>query len=107
MTSINLIPDDLGLQRLKSENTQPATARAVTAVTPVPAEQADQPHPRPPQQRRTAGEQRKGERRRGERRSKRDPVLLDTRAPQDRRHTRDRRDEEAETQPADHLDLYV
>lgn len=108
MTSINLIPDDLGVQRLKSENAQPSTTRAVTPVAPYPTEQANQPHPRPPVPARARNEQRKRERRRGERRRKQDPILLDTRSSQDRRHIRDRRDdEEAKARPAPSLDLYV
>ena len=105
MTFINLIPDDLGVQRLKSENTQPGTARAVTPVEPYPSQQANQPQPLPvpPPRRRN---QRKGERRRGERRQRQEPVILDTRT-SDRRTSPDRREDEAEAASPPHLDLFV
>ena len=106
MTFINLIPDDLGVQRLKSENTQPGTARAVTPVEPYPSQQANQPQPLPvpPPRRRNP---RKGERRRGERRQRQEPVILDTRGQQDRRGVPDRREDEAENKAPPRLDLYV
>jgi hypothetical protein len=106
VTFINLIPDDLGVQRLKSENTQPSAARAVTPVDPYPSQQANQPQPLPvpPRRRRKP---RKGERRGGERRKRQEPVILDTRGSQDRRERADRREDEAEAGPPPHLDLFV
>lgn len=107
MTFINLIPDDLGVQRLKSENAQPGTTRAVTPVDPYPSQQANQPQPLPLPPRRNRRKPRKGERRAGERRKRQEPVILDTRASQDRRETADRREDEAESRPPPRIDLYV
>lgn len=107
MTFINLIPDDLGVQRLKSENAQPATARAVTPVEPYPSQQANQPPALPVPSRRKRREQRRAERRRKDRRQRQEPVILDTRSAQDRRAMADRREDEAEAQAQTHLDLYV
>jgi hypothetical protein len=107
MTFINLIPDDLGVQRLKSENAQPGATRAVTPVEPYPSQQANQPAPLPVPPRRKRREQRKAERRRQERRQQQDPVILDTRSSQDRRQVSDRREDEAENKAPPRLDLYV
>jgi hypothetical protein len=107
MTFINLIPDDLGVQRLKSANTQPGTTRAVTPVDPYPSQQANQPQPLPVPNRRQRREQRRAERRRQERRQHQEPLILDTRATQDRRQITDRREDEAETKPLPRLDLFV
>ena len=105
MTFINLIPDDLGVQRLKSDNAQPGAARAVTPVDPYPSQQANQPQPLPvPPRRRN---QRKGDRRRGDRRQRQDAVILDTRAGQDRREPGDRREDARGDTPPPRLDLYV
>jgi hypothetical protein len=107
MTFINLIPDDLGIQRLKSENAQPGTTRAVTPVEPYPSQQANQPQALPVPPPRKRRKPRKGERRAGERRKRQEPVILDTRASQDRREITDRREDEAETRPPPRIDLFV
>ena len=107
MTFINLIPDDLGVQRLKAENAQPGTARAVTPVDPYPSQQANQPQPLPIPPRRGRRKPRKGNRRGEQRRKHQERVILDTRDSQDRRQLADRREDEAETRPPAHLDLYV
>lgn len=107
MTFINFIPDDLGVQRLKAENAKPGSANAVTAVDPYPAEEAGQPHPRPPLRRRQAHEQRAGERRRGDRRRKQEPVLLDTRSHHERRRQPDRREENGAEPAAPSIDLFA
>lgn len=107
MTFINLIPDDLGIQRLKAENAKPGTANAVTPVDPYPTEQANQPHPRARQLRRSAREVRQGDRRRGERRQRQEPVLLDTRSHRERRRQSDRREQAAAQKPAPSVDLFA
>lgn len=109
MTFINLIPDDLGLQRLKSDNAQPGSARAVTPVDPYPTQQPGQAHPKPMVLRREEPEQRKRERRHGERRQQQLPVVLDTRTPHDRRGIGDRRDTggRAQHRPTNRLNLFA
>lgn len=107
MTFINLITDDLGVQRLKSQNAQPPATRAVTSVEPYPSQQANQPAPLPVAPRRKRREQRKAERRGKERRQHQNPVILDTRTSQDRRQVTGRREDEAENKAPPRLDLYV
>jgi hypothetical protein len=110
MTSINLIPDDLGVQRLRRENSRPASTGSVTAVDPYPAEQPGQSHPERRLATRRMSERRQGERRRGERRREQVAVLLDTRSRHDRRSARDRRrqaGQESSVATRSGLDLYA
>ncbi len=88
MTSINLRPDDSGIQSLKKENTtsQPTPAREVSALAPsARAHSVTEQPPLPPQTQSQPAvyqgvERRKGERRKGEKR-----VILDTRDKRERR----------------------
>ena len=108
MTFINFIPDDLGVQRLKSDNAQPGSARAVTAVEPYPAQQPGQPHPAPMVLRRQRDDKRKQERRAEDRRKQQEPVLLDTRIPNHRRRAADRRENaEQDAVPLKELNLFA
>ncbi len=95
MTFINLIPDDLGVQRLKSDNAQPGATRAVPPVDPYPTQQPGQPAQPPVQARRGKRDHRKNDRRQGDRRQRQEPVLLDTRSGQNRRKSTGRRTEES------------
>lgn len=95
MTSINLRPDDSGIQSLKKENTASPVERAVSALLPTtrtPAVSEYPPTPPQPQIPAYTGP----ERRRGERRKNQQPVILDTR---DKRERRRNTQDSAEPQP--------
>lgn len=88
MTTINLIPDDAGVQKLRADNEAPTTTHGVSATS---ATHKVEKHPRSYEQvqsvsqARRYGERRKGERRQGERRIGKQPVMLDTRSHRERR----------------------
>ena len=108
MANINLIPDDLAVQALRSQNARHGTAEAVTPVDPYPAQQAGQPRSqsRPPHL--VARDNRRGDRRKEDRRKKQVPVILDTRTPHNRRRIGDRRQDVTDETPAPvPLNLYA
>lgn len=84
MTSINLRPDDSGIQSLKKENTASPVERAVSALLPTTRTQPVSEYPpTPPQPQIPAYTG--PERRRGERRKHQQAVILDTRDKRERR----------------------
>lgn len=106
MTTFNIRPDDTGIRNLKNDNARPASTPQVDNVPPTPAahpikaglvspverESLPRPHPPavPPAQPQTPPEPRpqlllEDRRQRKERREKQVPVILDTRARQQRR----------------------
>lgn len=112
MQWISLVPEDAGLQRLKSDNRRPVITRDVDAVSPYPSVHAlrigdGTQHESPPHRERRASERRTGRDRRKQQR----PVLLDTRSKHDRRAIGNRRAiETADTEQHPqrvHLDLYA
>jgi|GEM_PF-3819039 len=98
MTSINMPPDDAALKVRppSSDERTVKPAEAYPVITPVKQHEEGQKtpralHPRPPR------------RRQGERRQRDEPVLLDTRAGEDRR--REEKRDDADTPP--HIDDYA
>lgn len=104
MTSINLRPDDSGIQSLKKENTASPVERAVSALLPTSRAQPVSEYPPTPPQHQipvyTGPERRRGERRKGQQ-----PVILDTR---DRRERRRNPQDSTEPQPEEirGIDVY-
>lgn len=84
MTSVNMTPDDIGLQRLRADNDKPASTHNVSATTPARPVQKNRAPDEKIQpiksERRSHKERRKGDRRLTPR-----TVLLDTRSYRERR----------------------
>ncbi|MGA7802315.1 MAG: hypothetical protein WCC36_16070 [Gammaproteobacteria bacterium] len=98
MTSLNIRPDDMGLQSLKRADSPASAAPApLSASRPAAAVHSEAQTPQPPVK------QARQERRKGERRKRNLPVLLDTRGQRDRRRTTD---DGAEAGPAA-IDVYA
>lgn len=105
MTSINLRPDDSGIQSLKKENTTSPLERAVSAVLSTSRIQPVSEYPPTPPQNPATPVYTGPERRRGERRKSQQSVILDTR---DKRERRRNAQPAAETQdePKRGIDVY-
>jgi len=94
MQWLTLVPEDSGIQRLKSYNRRPAVARAVDALSPCPPTHAGVGGEGKGAARRQSDQRnrRRNDRRRGgDRRQRRLAVLLDTRNRNDRRAIENRR----------------
>lgn len=105
MTSINLRPDDSGIQSLKKENTASPVERAVSALLPTSRTQPLSEYPPTPPQNPAPPVYTGPERRRGERRKNQQPVILDTR---DKRERRRNTQDSTEPQPEEirGIDVY-
>jgi len=108
VTTVNITRDDAGLYSLKTANSTPVTARAVTAVPPYGEREPGESRSVEPV---PVRERRRGERRRGERRADKAPVVLDTRSKHERRarsHGR-RTEDRASTEPraANGINIYI
>lgn len=95
MTTINMNPDDVGLQRLRIDNEAPGATNQVAATAPtrpVSKNRAPDEKIQP-----ISVERRRGrERRVGDRRSKNRKVLLDTRSHRERRVSSGKRDSDGQ-----------
>jgi hypothetical protein len=105
MTSINLRPDDSGVQSLKKENTSSPLERAVSALSPVNRTQPVTEYPETPPQNPAQPVYTGPERRRGERRKSTQPVILDTRDKRERRRNAQPA-AQAEEEPRQGIDVY-
>lgn len=86
MTSINLRPDDNGIQSLKKENATREPAREVSATAPAARTHTlTEKTPLPPQMELPITPYKGVERRKGERRKSEQSVILDTRIKRERR----------------------
>ena len=92
MQWLNLVSEDAGVQRLKTEARQTAKTRGVNAVAPYPKVHPVQIGEDRRARQKPVTDRRQGERRKGaERRKQQIPVLLDTRSQHDRRSIDGRR----------------
>ncbi|MGD8525429.1 MAG: hypothetical protein PVJ63_04215 [Thioalkalispiraceae bacterium] len=97
MTTVNLLPDDVNLQRLRADNEKPATTQQVAGVAPsrpVQKNRAPDEKIRPV----NAERRRNQERRQGERRKRQQSVLLDTRSHRERRRNTGKRHQDQRLQ---------
>jgi hypothetical protein len=113
MQWLTLVSEDAGVQRLKSDARQPATARAVDAVAAYPAAHPAQLGEGASARKAPVKDRRQGERRKqGDRRKEQQPVLLDTRSRHDRRSIDNRRQSQTSgakhaPSPARRINLYA
>lgn len=105
MTSINLRPDDSGLQSLVKENRASPVERAVSALLPTSRAQPVSDYPHTPPQIPPAPVYTGPERRRGERRKGQQQVILDTRDKRERRRAAPSADEVTD-EPKRGIDVY-
>jgi len=108
VTTVNIARDDAGVYSLKTANSTPVTAQAVTGVPPYGGREPGQSPPveRAPPVR----DRRQGERRRGERRAGKAPVILDTRDKHERRawmHGRRAEDRASVAEPRAYVGINV
>ncbi|MFN2309597.1 MAG: hypothetical protein ABR553_07660 [Gammaproteobacteria bacterium] len=99
MTSINLRPDDSGLQSLKRDNTTSPIARAVSALLPSAATRPVSGFPPTPPETPPRPQYTGPERRRDERRKAQQRVILDTRDKRERRRINPIADEPEREEP--------
>ena len=98
MTSVTMVPDDVGQQRLRIDNEKPAATQEVAGIVPSrPVEKNRSPDEKIQPIR--AERRRIKDRRKGERRTSNRSILLDTRSHRERRTNTGNRQQDVQHRP--------